>query len=100
MIISFATYMTCMDLIFHRNMYHLILIQSSTTIGQNNLAGAVSKLVERKTSIKDDLHAGCSSFPNPFAKMRLHWIGQEKRSEENLFESITTLVLGTLLECL
>ena len=100
MIISFATYMTCMDLIFHRNMYHLILIQSSTTIGKNNLAGAVSKLVERESTSNTASDIGCSSFPNPLAKMRLHWIGQEKSTDDTLFESLTTLVLGKLLLCL
>ena len=71
-----------------------------TTIGKNTLAGAVSKLVERKFQVDNVLNVGCSSFPNPFAKMRLHWIGAEKRTEDILFESLTTLVLGKLLKCL
>ena len=71
-----------------------------TTIGKNTLAGAVSKLAEREYIANTVLNAGCSSFPNPFAKMRLHWIGPEKRTEDTLFESLTTLVLGKLLKCL
>ena len=71
-----------------------------TTIGQNTLTGAVSKLVERKPTTNTVFNIGCSSFPNPFAKMRLHWIGAEKRTEDILFESLTTLVLGKLLECM
>ena len=71
-----------------------------TTIGKNTLAGAVSKLVERDSTTNTALITGCSSFPNPLAKMRLHWVGPEKRTEDTLFESLTTLVLGKLLKCL
>ena len=73
---------------------HLILIQNSITIGKNTLAGAVSNLISRKFTSNIDISSGCSSFPNPLAKMSLHWIGEEKSSEDNLFESLTTLVLG------
>ena len=79
---------------------NISLIQSCITIGKNTLAGAVSKLVKREPVTNfaaSDI--GCTSFPNPLAKMSLHWIGQEKRSEDTLFESLTTLVLGKLLEC-
>ena len=71
-----------------------------TTIGKNTLAGAVSKLVERESTTNTVLNTECSSFPNPLVKMRLHWVGQEKKTEDTLFESLTTLVLGKLLECM
>ena len=71
-----------------------------TTIGKNTLAGAVSKLVETESTTNTAFNTECSSFPNPLAKMRLHWIGAEKRTEDILFESLTTLVLGKLLKCL
>ena len=77
---------------------HLILIQNSVTVGKNTLAGAISNLVSRKSTSNTASNLGCSSFPNPLAKMSLHWIGEEKSSEDNLFESLTTLVLGKCFE--
>ena len=71
-----------------------------TTIGKNTLAGAVSKLVERESITNTVLNVGCSSFPNPFAKISLQWIGQEKRPDDTLFGFLITLVLGKLLKCL